>query len=137
MALKPSTVWSGDDKGSKGAAHLPRGPVAGMKTALQRSLHLLTRCLGAANAIAEERCAAATAMVEAEGLAGAVPVVVDSMANVVRDAYAAWPERLFIIQDGLLVHLQRADAAGGVDLLAEEAEAALAALVPQHSIGTG
>eukprot|EP00873_Tetraselmis_striata_P033586 jgi/Tetstr1/453850/TSEL_004011.t1 len=85
----------------------------------------------------EERCAAATAMVEAEGLAGAVPVVVDSMANVVRDAYAAWPERLFIIQDGLLVHLQRADAAGGVDLLAEEAEAALAALVPQHSIGTG
>ena len=61
-------------------------------------------------------------MVEAENLGGVVPVAVDTMTDTVRDAYSAWPERVFVVEDGVLVHLQGPGSGGSVDLVEDEVD---------------
>lgn len=50
----------------------------------------------------KERCEAAR-MLE-ESCPCPAPIVADSMKNEANDAYGAWPERLFIIQQGKIVY---------------------------------
>ena len=50
-----------------------------------------------------ERCEAAKILKKNSKCA--VPVVVDTMENEANSAYGAWPERLFIIQEGELVYV--------------------------------
>jgi hypothetical protein len=46
----------------------------------------------------DERCAAARAGVERLGLT--MPVLVDGMDDAVSEAFAAWPERLYVAEPG-------------------------------------
>jgi len=43
------------------------------------------------------------------------PLVVDTMDNSFNSCYAAWPERGYIIYDGELAYISRADTSGAID----------------------
>jgi hypothetical protein len=69
----------------------------------------------------EERFAAAREGVERMGLT--LPVLVDGMDNTVSEAFAAWPERLFVVDDDGLIAFH-----GGPGPFEFEPDAAAAAL---------
>ena len=73
----------------------------------------------------EERVAAARQGVERLGLT--MPVLVDGMDDAVSQAFAAWPERLYVVdRGGRLVHV---GGPGPFEFDPDAAEAALAELV--------
>jgi type I thyroxine 5'-deiodinase len=73
----------------------------------------------------EDRFAAAHAGVERLGLT--MPVLVDAMDDAVSNAFAAWPERIYVVDaDGRIVH---AGGPGPFDFDPDAASAALDTLV--------
>lgn len=77
----------------------------------------------------QDRVDAAGRFVAAFGITAmdGLTLVVDGMGNEVNTAYSVWPERMVVIQDGVVKYVQHGDSVGSVGLWTEEAEAWLTA----------